>query len=85
MDSFRFPNTTSGLHFSPARVLPPNARALAYSVSWRFLVKQPAPKPIGGRKVVGSHQIIHPGSAGRDQSQGPQFLFQDVSSVWRVR
>ncbi len=84
MDSFRFPTTTSGLHFSQARVLLPNARALAYPVSWRFLVKQPAPKPIGGRKVVGSHQIIHPGSAGRDQTQAPYFPLQDVSGVCQV-
>lgn len=84
MDSFRFPTTTSGLHFSQARVLPPNARALAYPVSWSFLVKQPAPKPTGGRKVVGASQIIHPGSAGRDQSQAPYFLLQDVSGVCKV-
>jgi len=85
MDSFRFPNTTSGLHLSQARVLPLNALALANPVSWRDLMKDPAPKPIGRRKVVGSHQIIHPRSAGRDPTQDPYFLLQDVSSVWRVR
>ncbi len=84
MDSFRFPNTTSGLHFSQARVLPLIARALAYPVSWSFLVKQPAPKPTGGRKVVGASQIIHPGSAGRDQTQAPYFLLQDVPGVCKV-